>query len=191
MLQIYSNLLEKGRCSPLRTLEKGFLSIHFLSNALTDMPSKAKEGNGAKPANPTSFLRGESCTCRMKSRGLDMRDTVRCPPRHTASPGTGATSLKSARSASSAPRLGCDGPSVPRTPGLACLQASWELPGALVTCTFVHSTTGLFELSNSRPGALLDLPCLYKTCQAGWATFLPLFLPDASQVPRYQEAREG
>lgn len=155
------------------------------------MPSKAKGGNGTKPANPTNFLSGKSCTCRMKSRGPDRRNTVRCPPRHTASPGTDATSPKSPSSTSSAHRLGCDGPSVPRTPGLACLQASRGLPGAWVTCTFVHSTTGLFELSNSRPGALLDLPCLYKTCRAGWAAFLPLFLPDASQVPRYQEAREG
>lgn len=84
-----------------------------------------------------------------------------------------------------------DGPSVPRTPGPACRWASWELSGAVVTWSFVHTTIGLYEFSNSRRGAFLDFLCLYETCQAGCAAFLPLGLPDTSQRPRYQEAREG
>lgn len=64
-------------------------------------------------------------------------------------------------------------------------------PGSLSDLYFCTQYVGLFEFSNSRPGALLDFLCLYKTHQAGYAAFLPLFLPDTSQMPRYQEAREG
>lgn len=52
------------------------------------------------------------------------------------------------------------------------------------------TTSSFLELGNPRPGALLDFLCLSKTCQAGSATFLPLFFPDTSKMPRYQEANE-
>lgn len=50
--------------------------------------------------------------------------------------------------------------------------------------------SGFFEPGNPRPEALLDFLCLSKTCQAGYAAFLPLSFPDTSKMPRYQEANE-
>lgn len=58
---------------------------------------------------------------------------------------------------------------------------------ASVTCTFVHITIGFFEPGNPRPGALLDFLCLFKTCQAGYAVFLPLFF---QTLLKYQDIRK-
>lgn len=85
----------------------------------------------------------------------------------------------------------CDRPSVFGENFRSCLRAGLlGVLWALVTCAFVHTTIGFFELGNPRPGALLDFLCLYKTCLAGYAAFLPPFFPDTSKMPSYQEATE-
>lgn len=73
--------------------------------------------------------------------------------------------------------LGYDGPFVQSLVSSDFMQTSLELSHSptvlgLETRTFVHTTIGFFEAGNPRPGALLDFLCLYKTCQAGLATFL-------------------
>lgn len=77
--------------------------------------------------------------------------------------------------------LGCAGRPVLRTLNPAFAHASLELSEALVTCTFVHTTIGFLEPGNPRAAASLDF-CLYRTCQAGYAAFLPPFFPDTSKM---------
>lgn len=68
-----------------------------------------------------------------------------------------------------------------------------EPPGSSLGFRDSHlpaTISGFFEPGNPRPEALLDFLCLSKTCQAGYAAFLPLSFPDTSKMPRYQEANE-
>lgn len=112
--------------------------------------------------------------------------TVRCPPSHTAS-----------SSQTMPPHQRLYSPWTQLAPGLRWTPRPWldscprtGLRGARwasVTCTFVHITIGFFEPGNPRPGALLDFLCLYKTCQAGYAVFLPLFF---QTLLKYQDIRK-
>lgn len=146
------------------------------------------------------------CTRRMWSRrlgarGLDSRAgiTVGCSPSDMASSGNNAT---------------CSPPSPPgppkestvielgSLPGLQWTSRPWlELwvlpasgpPGSCLGFSdsrLSATTSGFFGPGNPRPEAFLDFLCLSKTCQAGYAAFLPRSFSHTSKMPRYQEVNE-
>lgn len=114
---------------------------------------------------------------------------VRCPPSNMASSGK-QTMPPHQRLYSHWTQLAPPGLRWPFRPWLdLCSRAGLQgARWALVTCTFVHITIGSFEPANPRPGALLDFLCLYKTCQAGYAAFLPLFF---QTLLKYQDIRKS
>lgn len=181
-----------------RTHGRGFLS-YFHFNGLTVVPSQAKERNQIKCTSSPSFFSGDRSHHQLSApvgwvERTEKRGSWQSRVGTTVGPTTWPVQatmpphrrIHSHCSQLSPPGLRWTFSLGLRSSGPACIRTSWEV----LTCAFVHTTIGFFELDNHRPGVLLDFLCLYKTCRAGYAAFLPPFFPDASKMPSYQEASE-